>query len=72
MNITQIKEACRYFTNREDARQFYNQLLRLPIVGGVANLGVYGNSSIGCLAPLGAIADGVITGAGNASANHLL
>ncbi|GIL22033.1 MAG: lactoylglutathione lyase [Bacteroidota bacterium] len=54
MNITQIKETCLYFTNLEDARKFYGQLLGLPIVGEVANQHIFfraGNSILLCFNP---------------------
>ncbi len=54
MNITQIKETCLYFTNLPAARNFYHEVLGLPVIGEVAGQHIFfraGSSVLLCFNP---------------------
>lgn len=54
MKITQIKETCLYFTNLEEARSFYHNLLGLPLLAEVAGQHIFfkaGSNVLLCFNP---------------------
>lgn len=54
MKFTQIKETCLYFQDLEKAREFYHDLLALPIISYVVNKHIFfraGTSVLLCFNP---------------------